>query len=289
MPYRRNYGKVVKRKRAKKGGASKANYRPTIPRTIQIATKRNKNMRLRFTINQSYVFDNTNSIVGDSIVLCYRANSLVNSQIATSVISGLWNSQDPVKYSNLVADAISQNADGFDKWSESFQHFCVSGSKMSVTFEPAGSGVPATLFTHTSGIQGLINTTTKSARLNELPYIHRAAITTSGISMPSAAGARLAQKYSARKFEGVTDPNDNSNLRGTFNTTTSTPITPGHPPGEQTYFYVALAPVDPNTTGKLPSGVFRIKVEYIAHLKEPTESNDIQLQLENRYKASGWQ
>lgn len=83
--------------------------------------------------------------------------------------------------------------------------------------------------------------------------------------------------YSARKFEGVKDPDDNSNLRGRFANANLVPPTTGATPGEQSFFYLALAPVDPTSTVASGGGVLRVKIEYIVHLKEPTESNQIQI------------
>ena len=38
-----------------------------------------------------------------------------------------------------------------------------------------------------------------------------------------------------------------------------------------------MATVDPSTSTKMPGGVLRLKIEYITQLKEPTETNKIQI------------
>lgn len=192
-------------------------------------------------------------------------------------------SQDPAKYSNngQLSPVISQNADGWDNWTERYQHFCVVGSKITYTFEPTGTGTPAIFFSHLSGVSSAVTTDTASARLNELPFIKRHSVASQGITsgIYASTGIRGNMTYSARKFEGVKDPEDNSNLRGRFANSNLNPPTTGATPGEQSFFYLGLATVDPATSAKMGPGVLRVKIEYITQLKEPTESNQIQVQV----------
>lgn len=267
----------AKRKYAKKKARSKNPYRKTNVRTLQIATKRNTNMTLKFVTNQTYVFQpgTGGQPVGTTAVLCFRANSIYKSQLPTSNNPGVWASQDPLKYSNDIAALVEQNADGYAEWTQRFQHFCVTGSKITATFEPSGTGCPTIMTTHVSGIQGAIQAGTTSAKINELPYVNRSSIV-SNLNLGSKDSV-LSAKYSARKFEGVKDPVDNSNLRGRFEDNNVVPPLTGLTPTEQTFFYVSFAPINPATTVNMPQGVVRVKVEYIVKLKEPTETNLIQL------------
>lgn len=270
MPKRRLNAKGRKKR--------KSNYREPMPRTIQIATKRNMNQTLKFVVNQTWVVDPTSQTAGLSAVLSYRANSIFQSHMPTAVTatSGLFKSQDPTKYNNngSLSPVISQNADGYDTWKERYQHFCVTGSKMTYTFEPTNTGAPSVLFSHLSGVAGAVNANTNSARLNNLPYVKRHSLSKTTLQQ---FGVRGQMTYSARKFEGVKDPDDNSNLRGRFANANLVPPTTGATPGEQSFFYLALAPVDPTSTVASGGGVLRVKIEYIVHLKEPTESNQIQI------------
>jgi len=75
----------------------------------------------------------------------------------------------------------------------------------------------------------------------------------------------------------VKDPEDNSNLRGRFANSFVTPPVLGATPTEQSFFYLALAPIDPATSLAVGEGVLRVKIEYIVQLREPTESNQIQM------------
>lgn len=259
------------------------NFRTSVPRTIQIATKRNMNQTLKFVVNQTWVVDPTSQAAGLTAVLSYRANSIFNSHMSTSVTAtaGLFKSQDPTKYSNngSLTPVISQNADGFDTWSDRYQHFTVTGSRMTYTYEPMAAGAPAIFCSHMSGVSGAVNANTTAARLNELPYVKRhsvvpQALLAGGISGP---GIRGSMNYSARRFEGIKDPEDNSNLRGRFANSLVTPPVVGATPSEQTFFYLAIAPIDPSATTVVSGGVLRVKIEYVVKLKEPTESNQIQV------------
>ena len=133
------------------------------------------------------------------------------------------------------------------------------------------------MFVHLSGVQGAVQTNTTSAVMNGLPYCNRASLASSASFAYTQAGSSLSMNYSARKFEGVKDPEDNSNLRGRLANANLNPPTTGATPGEQSFYYVAFAPVDPSTVGTMAKGVLRIKVEYITQLKEPTDSNNVQV------------
>jgi len=267
------------KKRQRKLQGNRKQYRKQVPTTIEIATKRNMNQTLKFVVNQTYLVDPAQIAVGKCAVLSYRANSLYKCHMPTgnTAQAALFKSQDPTKYNNngQLDPVISQNADGWDEWTERYQHFCVTGSKISYTYEPVSTGAPAIFFSHLSGVAGAITADTLSSRLNELPYTTRHSQPSGGIGAYSM-GIRGSRKYSARAFEGVKDPQDNSNLRGRFANSQLNPPTTGNTPGEQSFFYIGMAPVDPLTTQKMAAGVLRVKIEYIAQLKEPTESNQIQ-------------
>lgn len=273
----------MKRGRPRKPRNPRKNYRTSVPRTIQIATRRNMNQTLRFVLNQTWVVDPSAQAAGLTAALSFRANSIFNSHMPTSVTgtAGLFKSQDPTKYNNngSLSPVISQSADGFDTWSDRYQHFTVTGSKMTYTFEPMNAGAPAIFCSHLSGVSGAVNANTTAARLNTLPYIKRhsvvpQALLAGGISGP---GIRGSVNYSARAFEAVSDPNDNSNLRGRFANSQVTPPVTGSTPSEQSFFYLALAPIDPTATTVVSGGVLRVRIEYVVHCSEPTESNRVQV------------
>ncbi|AXH74881.1 MAG: putative capsid protein [Circoviridae sp.] len=278
----RNYKKKRPGRKAK--AVPRRNYRTAIPRTIQIATKRNMAMRLKFTLNQTWLVDPSKlTNPTDALVFSYRANSIFNSHMPTlsNSTAAAAISQDPGLYNNngQASPVVSQSADGFDTWSDRFQHFTVTGSKITYTFEPTGAKAPGIFVSHLSGVSGAIQAATSAVRLNSLPYTTRHAITpkSSSIGIFAADGIRGSRSYSARAFESVKDPEDNSNLRGRFANSLVTPPVLGAVPTEQSFFYLALAPIDPATTLAVGEGVLRVKIEYIVQLREPTESNQIQM------------
>lgn len=262
-----------KKKQTRKSGSKSSNYRMPSARTIQIATRRNVSQTLRFVVNQSYVYDGSKTAAGKTAVLQYLSNSIFNYQTPSSTTSGEFASQDPSLYDNLVASAKSPNATGWDEWTERYQHFIVVGSKMTYTFEPTSTGVPSILFAHLSGTGGAVSANTTSAQMNVKPYIKRHSIAQSFLYGNNACRGSIA--YSARKFEGCTDPDDVDEIRGRF---ANTPLgTLGSRPTETSHFFLSLSPVDPSAGTAMPSGVIRTKIEYIVHMREPTETNQVQL------------
>lgn len=263
-------GKPIKSKYFRTRSTSQR-YRNSKPRTLQIATRRNPNQVLRFVVNQTYYYDGSKTAAGQTAVLQYRANSIYTSHVPTSAISGEFISQDPTLYDNYIPAAISQNADGYTEWSSRYQHFCVLGSKIQSTFEPTTTGSASAHFHHLSGISGAIQPTTQMKDINKLPYCFRNSVVATTVQRGNT-GSRMSQQYSARKYEGVSNVQDNSNLRGSF-------AAPGTP-SEQTFFYVGIAPVTQMTSTSPnvnPQGVLRVKIEYIVMLKEPTETNQVQV------------
>jgi len=275
--------KYNKKKNYRKRGrkvASKSSYRPVIPRTIQIATKRNQNQKLKFVLNHTWIVDPTVLANGKTAVLSYRANSIYASHMPTgNTDTNAFISQNPTKYNNNGQrdPVINANADGWNEWTNRYQHFCVTGSKMTYTFEPTATGAPAVILSHLSGVGSAITTDTTSAFMNELPFAKRHSLSTSPLFNVTSGGIRGSINYSARKFEGVIDPEDNTNLRGRFANPNLTVPTVGATPGEQSFFYLALACINPADTNKMPKGVLRVKIEYITQMKEPTETNQIQV------------
>ncbi|AXH75986.1 MAG: putative capsid protein [Circoviridae sp.] len=269
--------KAKKKQNKKRYGISK--YRSSVPRTIQIATKRQKSGTFKFSLNQTWINDPSSYVAtGNKIeFLHFRANSILNCHMPTQVsVNSQWTSQDPTKYNNQIPSAVSQSVDGLALYQHLYQHFVVTGSKISVQYQAVGSGVPSTLFIVKHGVTNVVNQNTTAAKLNELPYTKRSAITTTALATGGqSANCRLSHTYSAKSFEGIKDPTSSSVLRGNFPAPGLTPPYAGLTPSEQTYYSVALAPIDPIATGDMPQGIFRIKVEYVCKVMEPTINNDL--------------
>lgn len=253
----------------KKVGSTNKLYRNRIPRMLQVATRRHNSVMLRFVTNQTYLLAPTlDSGVAKPICLSFRANSIFdiiqNTGIAGEVIS-----QSPTAYGPGVDNVV---ADGWTEWTNRFQHFTVFGSKISVTCQPYGDtkGTPGLVILNLSGVAGGVTNTTTSAQLNILPYTKRGQLYNNG---SSNVGSRLYNFYSTKKYEGVKDVSDNSQLRGRFGNSFGT----AGPPGEQSFHNLWIGPVLPTATEALSPQVLRLKIEYIVKCTEPTFKNQVQL------------
>lgn len=250
-------------------------YHANNARSLQIATRRNINMKLKFVLNQTYIYNSGETADGKSAVIKYSANSVFHSHVASSETLGEFKSQNPTLYDNTIANGINQNAQGFTRWSESYRHFTCTGSKISIVVRPMGTGIPTQVSVVLVGTSTAVTKDTTSAQINTMPFLRRAIICSTGSGNTNSV--RLYTTYSARKFEAVKDPQDSFQLRGRCQDLTVTPPFTGQAPTESSYFYVVLSPVDPNATGKMPPFMITTKVEYITLLREPTETNHIQL------------
>lgn len=296
MPYRRSYANrrlkgKKQNQRYKKGfkpvGPTNSLYRNSVPRTLQIATRRNTKQVLRFVSNQCYDVTPGGSVGGvENVFLRFRANSIYDIMQANGSLNAptTWNPQDNTKYGPSVTTI---NAEGFDDWKDRYAQFTVIGSKIQVTYEPYGissgsnAAVPATVYVNLAGNPSMISTGTEMSAINELPYTKRASIvpsqthsTSSGLissSYRGNGGVRLYHHYSAKKFEGVTDVADNDQLKGAM-------LSAPQSPQEQSFFTVGLRNTIPTTAAadRMPRGIMRVKIEYITLLTEPTSTNRVQ-------------
>lgn len=279
MP-RRYANRKLKRRNKQRGkklfspvGNTNKLYHNPIPRTLQLATRRNNSQMLRFVKNMTFRI--VPQAFEENIFLTLRANSLydIMSNNGGQNQPGTWQPQD----NDYGVGVQFVQADGWDEWSPRFQHFTVLGSKCQVTYEPTDSGylnnqqqiAPATLYVNLAGLPNAITPTTAMKDVAKLPYTKRASI------MPTwsnTGGKRLFQFYSTKKYEGVKDVMDNQNLRGRLQGPASVPT-------ETSYFNVGIVPTITNNLGtqgqKISGGVMRIKLEYIAKLTEPSLTNQV--------------
>ena len=266
-------------------------YRNSIPRTLQVATRRNTKQMLRFVSNQVYKVVAGGDVGGtENTFLKFRANSIYDINIGNSGNGSLnpantWLPQDPSKYGPSQATV---NAEGFSDWQARYSHFTVVGSRIQATFEPfgipSGAGlkqVPTTVYINLAGNTSQISTGTEMSTISELPYTKRAgiipsqtnSIQTGALSTSNFGngGVRLFSHYSAKKFEGVHDVADNDQLRGNM-------LTDPAVPQEGSFFTVGLRNTIPTTSAddRMPQGIMRVKIEYITLLTEPTSTNQVQ-------------
>lgn len=265
-------------------------YHNTVPRTLQIATRRSKQQTLRFVKNYTIKVTPSHTSAPAQAVNTYisiRANSIVDIIKDYGEASGVGND---FTFQDQTTDFVStplQNAEGVEDWKERFSEFVVLGSKLSMTYDsfPGSSMTPATLYCQLTGSAGNIGTSTEMAQINKYPYVVRSRVinggTVANVGLGSRPGARLASFYSTKKFEGVSDPSDNDQLRGHFTNALATPSQNGVPT-EQSFYNIGLCPtfrfsppVQGVNDGLAPPGVLTIRVEYITKLMEPTLTNQV--------------
>ena len=255
-------------------GSTNKLYHAKVPRTLQIATRRTNSQMLRFVKNMTFGV-NPGSL-SENIFLTIRANSIYDIIYngGGQNQGGTWTAQNDADYGPTVPVV---NAEGWTEWSPRFQHFTVLGSKIQATYEPIDAGyepsgaprfAPATMYISLSGVTGAITPSTACKDVVNKPYTSRSQI----ITASEHNGKRLYQFYSAKKFEGVKDVLDNSNLRGRLGT--------GAVPNENSFFNVGLVPTINNNLGgtvtqQIPGGIMRIKLEYIVKLTEPSLTNEV--------------
>ena len=282
MPYKRSYRKKpYQKKKFNRTSNTNSMYRRSVPRTLQIATRRNKSQVLRFVTNQTYQVNPGGTVGGmQNTFLCIRANSIYDIMKQNGGLdpAGTWIPQDPGEY----GPTMNPNATGWSEWTHRYQNFTVLGSKISATYEPIGvedgtAQVPSTFYIALSGSDNIMSTGSEMSLINKFPYCRRASICPgqqyNSTHQGSNQGVRLSMTYSTKKFEGVRDVKDNNQLTGEFS---------GHQPSETSFFYVGIRNTIPSGSAshRMPDGLMRVKVEYIVSLSEPTETNNVQLQLQ---------
>jgi hypothetical protein len=257
-------------------------YRNATPRTLQIATRRNKALTLRFVKNMTFLLDpQLLANKPENMYLSIRANSIYNifQQDGAQNIPGTWTSISPE-----YGDGVTTNMDGFDDYKNKYQHFVVKSARVQATFTPfrtAADGAdipyPAQLYIHKSGIAAggnhPVTPTLQNWQLQKLPYLVKADVNaTYGMSN---TGVRLFMNYSARSFESINDVVGASQLRGHF----PNPVdgTGAQQPSETSFFTIGL--INQMKSGdadghKAPRGYLTIKLEQIVHLAEPQAVND---------------
>jgi hypothetical protein len=252
---------------------------------------------LKFVSNQTYQVVPGGTVGGQqNTYLRIRANSIYNIMHENGSIqpAGTFIPQSTTKYGPTITPI---NAEGFGYWDARYYHFTVLGSRLQATYEPTGPNpnfptariIPSTFYVNLSGSNNQIGTSSHMDYINELPYTKRASIISTQSNVANGSGngttsqnrnngVRCYMNYSTKRFEGVTDVDDNDQFKGNF-------LTPSGP-GEGSYYTVGLQSTIPSTAAAAaetqPPGILRLKIEYIVKLTEPTNTNQVQ---EN---SSGW-
>jgi len=273
-------------------GSTNSFYHSSVPRTLQLSTRRPTSAMLRFvknyTIRVSPSLTTGAGAQAQNTWISFRANSIVDVVKDYGEASGVGND---FRFQDINTDFVStplQNAEGVLDWKERFSEFVVLGSKISLTYDsmPGASMVPSTVYVQLTGSAGNVATSTEMATINKYPYVQRARILNGGISaqnrnISTRPGARLASFYSTKKFEGVVNPMDCDQLRGHFTNSVATPANNGVPT-EQSFFNIGICPTFPHSPpvagvndAPAPPGILTVKIEYITKLCEPTLTNQV--------------
>lgn len=272
-------------------GNTNSFYHPTVPRSLNIATRRPNSAVLRFVKN--YTIKVTPSLTtapaqAKNTFISFRANSIVDVVKDYGEASGVGND---FRFQDINTDFVStplQNAEGVLDWQERFAEFVVLGSKITLTYDsmPGAAMVPSTVYVQLTGSSGNVTSSTEMATINKYPYVQRARILNGGISaqnrnISTRPGARLASFYSTKKFEGVVNPMDCDQLRGHFTNSIATPPNNGVP-SEQSFWNIGIVPTFPFSPpvpglndSPAPPGILTVRIEYITKLCEPTLTNKV--------------
>jgi hypothetical protein len=270
--------KRPRRKNWKRKG-NKRIYRPTIAKTIQLATQRPKTVVLKFRKYYQYVLKPAALAGTDTKTNCYiqiSGNSIYNilekdGNNAKIGSTQQWNAIDP---SYSPGSSGTQNVDSYNEWKAKFDEYVVLGSRCSATFKPFTQGAttedlsdPTTCYilrASDTAIRGADNATKNINDLIQYPYIQRRQI------MPHARGAQaqafIQSRVSSKKWFGVRNVTDNAALGADFNTQ----------PVEKVSYLIGCVPSTGAAQVK-PSlkMLVSIKMEYLVLLREPTDDNTL--------------
>lgn len=147
---------------------------------------------------------------------------------------------------------------GFDQYMALYDHFTVIGSRITVVASVAtvstGITIPSIIGINKNDDTNIIESTPQA--LTETPSSVWDILST---GEGSHTNSTLSMTYSAVKDQGVVNPLDNPELKGTASSD----------PTEQTYFHVFYQSM--NDTGDMPALSAIVKIDYIAILTEPKD------------------
>jgi hypothetical protein len=268
-----------KKKRNWKKRGNKKIYRPTIAKTIQLATQRPKSVVLKFRKFYQYVLRPA-ALAGPSTKTnCYiqiAGNSIYNilEKDGNNAKIGSTQQWNAVNTAYSPASSGVQTVDSYSDWKAKFDEYVVLGSRCQATFKPftqaetsADLSEPTTCYilrASDAAIRGADNSEKNINDLLAYPYIQRRQI------MPHARGSQ-AQAYidsrvSSKKWFGVKNVTDNAALGAMFNTV----------PDEKVSYLIGVVP----STGAAQTKpaikmLVSIKMEYLVLLREPTDDNTL--------------
>ncbi len=150
---------------------------------------------------------------------------------------------------------IGHQPRGFDIWAKQYEHWVVLGSKITVEWTPTTSiaGVPGYFGILKSADATAINNYLTTAELAEARFSSTQKLT----GFPDRKIQRVAMTYSPKKFLGIKDPMDNSDLYGTDTSN----------PANTTFYTVYYGSTD--GANDPDSAKFKVTVDYVIKFFEP--------------------
>lgn len=141
---------------------------------------------------------------------------------------------------------------GFDQWMAFYNHFCVIGARIKVTFMSQGGTAGTDSFLCAISVH---DDTTTGTSYNDL--LENTGAVTGYCGTGTGAGTKtLYKKFSSKKFFGVTNILDDDKFQGTVAAS----------PAEQAFFHITVAAADGSSDPNNCSAA--VQIEYIAVLRE---------------------
>jgi hypothetical protein len=226
--YTRNKKRVSRRRKSRKGKSGgrtvgRARTRLGAPTTYQIATKRLTNVRMKFTVNQTYrlVPRTVDGFQSKCHYMTIRANTpfrFVANYSDNPDSAFVWqaqNSEANTGYGPTRMSGANSGARGLDQFYARYQKFTVTGSSLECNVSPTGkatvpigstadrdaddSTCPVQAFCFKSSTDPTINSDTNAANISITNYVRR----TNFMISDTTQSANLGMNYNARKWEGV--------------------------------------------------------------------------------------
>lgn len=217
------------------GGAKRSKYRRNGIVNYQPMYRSLAPKQLKVKLRYAAVLD-LNPSTGSTVVYKFRANGMYDPN----------------------AEVGGHQPLGFDQYMALFDHFTVIGSKItlvaSVGTVSTGITIPSLIGINKNDDVNLVDST--PVALLETPSTVWDVLST---GEGSNTQTTLQMTYSAVKDQGVVNPLDNENLRGSASAD----------PTEQTYYHIFYQSV--NDTGDMPALTALCTIDYYAILTEPKD------------------
>lgn len=251
--------------------------------TMQIATRVQKNLAMKFVYNNTYFYDPTPNVgqtpnVKQEMFLCgFNCNSIGDLYArgfldGSQNYTGTWSAQDS------QGPGASVDAAGFAAWQDRYTKFTVTGAKITILvkteYHQSGYNEPCLVFLHKTGDDtpsAVLSTLSGAQNVNDLPFVTKAHIMASNLS----TGVKLSQTYKPGAFEGVKGSViGNSEYEGD--------MSPFQQPAVNTNWIFGICNAKGSTNqpvigetvtpaaGLTPKLLVQVKVEYDVALTEPT-------------------